>query len=242
MRLNQAIAGQVWREMTLLSLMSNRSSSKKLKGNKSRGNDCYNDSTISRDKKACLQNQQDMKESKKIINNCKENDQEELRRILKLKKTRTAPRAMIKGQSNEAILMGMRMHNSNRSHTNEESTVSDDGITTSSNMSGTNEGSIVSEDNSQGGNNTPSMSDIHQTGCTQLVRHPQAGCTSPHFTAQQETKMDQSRSKSFETIQRSFISRQSRSQQMHASAQKHRYSKREQKTKHASIPTIHKST
>jgi hypothetical protein len=52
------------------------------------------------------------KRIKEIINNCKEIDQEELRRTLKLKKTRTAPCAMIKGQSNEAILMGMRMHNS----------------------------------------------------------------------------------------------------------------------------------
>ncbi len=67
---------------------------------------------------------------------------------------------MIKGQSNKAILMVLRMHNSNRSHTNEESTVSDDGITTSSNMSSTNEESTVSEDNSQGGNNTPNTSDI----------------------------------------------------------------------------------
>jgi hypothetical protein len=132
-----------------------------------------------------------MKESKEIIRDCKENDQEELRRILKLKKTRTAPRAIIKGQSNEAILMGMRMHNSNRSRTNEESTVFNDGITISSNMSSTNEKSTVSEDNSQGGNNTPNTSDIPQAGCAQLIRQPQAGCTSPHFTAQQETKMDQ---------------------------------------------------
>ena len=127
---------------------------------KSQGNDCYMESTISRDKKGLSPNRQDMNESKEIINDCKENDQEELRRILKLKKTRTAPCAMIKGQSNKAILMGMRMHNSNRSHTNEENTVSDNRITTSSNMSSTNEESTVSEDNSQGGNNTPNTSDI----------------------------------------------------------------------------------
>jgi hypothetical protein len=70
-RLNQAIVGQVWQEMTLLSSMLNLSSSKNPKGNKSQGNDCYKESTISRDKKACLQNWQDMKESKEIIDDCK---------------------------------------------------------------------------------------------------------------------------------------------------------------------------
>ncbi len=186
--------------MTLLSLMSNRSSSKKPTGNKSQVNDCYKEPTISPDEKACLQNWQDIKESKEIIKNCKENDQEELRRILKLKKARTAPHAIIKGQSNKAILMGMRMHYSNRSCTKEERTVSANVITTSSNMSSTNEDSTVYEDNSQGGNNTPNRSDIPQAKCTQLVRHHQAGCNSPHFTTQQETKMDQSASKSFKEI------------------------------------------
>jgi hypothetical protein len=81
---------------------------------------------------------------------------------LKLEKTRTAPRAMIKkGQNNKAILMGMGMqinNNSSKSHTTEESTVSGNKIATSSSMSSTTKESTVSKDNS--GMNIPNKSDI----------------------------------------------------------------------------------
>ncbi len=95
--------------------MLNRSSNKKPEGNKSQGKDIESfESTISCDRK-------EKKESKEIINECKEIDQEESKRILELEKTTTARRAMMKkGQHNEVILMEMGMqinNNSGRSST-----------------------------------------------------------------------------------------------------------------------------
>jgi hypothetical protein len=61
------------------------------------------ESTISCDKK-------EKKESKKSIDECKEIDREESKRILELEKTTTAQLAMIKkGQHNKVILMGIGM-------------------------------------------------------------------------------------------------------------------------------------
>ena len=68
----------------ILSSMLNRSSNKKLDGNKSQGKDTKSfESTISCDKK-------DKKESKESIDECKEIDQEESKRVLELRKTTTA--------------------------------------------------------------------------------------------------------------------------------------------------------
>jgi len=198
--LNQAIADQVWREMTLLSLMLNRSSNEKPKGSKSQGyNDCYKESTISCDEKSHPQNWRDVIEP---IDDCKENSREESSHILKFKETRSAHRATMKGQHDKVQVVRMYksdrsrtteestvFNNSTRSCTQEESTVSDYGITTSSNMSSTEEESTVSENNTQGNTTTPSKLDIHHSGCTR-----------PHFTAQGETQIDRSGSKSFETI------------------------------------------
>ena len=201
--------------MTLLSSMLNRSSNEKPKGSKSQGNnDCYKESTISCDEKSHPQNRRDVKES---IDDCEENSREESSPILKFKETRSAHRATMKGQHNKVQVVRMYKSdrsrtteestvsknstrsrtteestvsdNSTRSRTEEESTVSDYGITTSSNMSSTEEESTVSENNTQGNTTTPNKLDIHHSGCTR-----------PHFTAQRETQIDRSGSKSFETI------------------------------------------
>ena len=120
-----------------LSLVSNQSSNKKPKGNKSQGKNIKSfESTISCDKK-------EMKESKESIDKCKEIDQEESKRILELEKITTAQRAIIKkGQHNKVILKGMGMqinNNSGRSSTKEESSVSHDRIATNYGRSSTKE-------------------------------------------------------------------------------------------------------
>jgi hypothetical protein len=66
-----------------------------------------------------------------------------------------------KVQNNEVILMGMGMqinNNSGRSHTTEDSTVSNDRISNSSSMSSTTEESTVFKDSNS--TNTPNKSDI----------------------------------------------------------------------------------
>jgi hypothetical protein len=118
--LNQAKAGQVWQEAKSLSLVSNRSSNEKPKGNKSQDTNCYKESTISCDKKLFKPTLywQEKKISKESIDKCKK----------MTAKTRTAQREMIKKvQNNKVILMGMGMQINNysgRSRTAEESTVS----------------------------------------------------------------------------------------------------------------------
>ena len=194
--MNQAIAGQVWREMTLLSSMLNRSSNEKPNGSKSQGyNDCYKESTISCDEKSHTQNRRDVKES---IDDCEENSREESSPILKFKETRSAHRATMKGQHDKVQVV--RMYKSDRSRTtDEESTISQNStrsrteeestVSNSSNISSTYEESTVSENNTQGNTTTPNKLDIHHSGCTR-----------PHFTAQRETQIDRSGSRSFETI------------------------------------------
>ncbi len=141
-RLNHSRSGLAGGE--ILSSMSNRSSNKKLKGNKSQGKDIETfESTISCDKK-------EKKESTESINKCKEIDLEELKRILELKKTTTARCSMIKkGQHNKAILIGMGLqinNNSDRSSTKEESSVSHNRFATNYGRSSTKEESLVSDD------------------------------------------------------------------------------------------------
>jgi hypothetical protein len=128
----------------ILSSVSNRSSNKKPEGNKSQGKDIESfKSTISCDKK-------EKKESKECTGECKEIDREESKRILELKKTTKAWRAMIKkGQHNKVILMGMGMqinNNSSRSSTKKESSVSCNRIATNYGRSSTKEESLVAND------------------------------------------------------------------------------------------------
>ena len=99
-----------------------------------------------------------------------------------------------KGQSDESILMGMRIttHNSSRNRTREESTVSNDRINThNSSRNRTREESTVSDERinilvpacaalKKKAQSPRTIAAEHKTPNTQHVRHPQVGYTSPY--------------------------------------------------------------